>query len=203
MQGLANIIWALTELDLQPPPAWLYHWAAATRGVLSEMNPIDLGQVAAALQSPVLEPLQLPKLEALLLDVLDQLAAVELQSGAYSRAALELLMRIPAVAGEAGRASSESSSKDGRAVLRQLVQQQQHQQTAQATSAADQDDHASNREGQQVDAEQEVQQLKQLLQQPSLQPPPKLPAQHAHVGDNLSEEASGVGSVTVGFPVSL
>ncbi|WIA21123.1 hypothetical protein OEZ85_005438 [Tetradesmus obliquus] len=83
-QSLATIIWSLSELQLQPPPAWLYHWAAATRGALPQMSPIDLGQVAAALQGSTFEPLGLPKLETLLLDVLDRLAAVELQSGQFA-----------------------------------------------------------------------------------------------------------------------
>uniref|UniRef100_A0A383VCV1 FAST kinase leucine-rich domain-containing protein n=1 Tax=Tetradesmus obliquus TaxID=3088 RepID=A0A383VCV1_TETOB len=118
-QSLATIIWSLSELQLQPPPAWLYHWAAATRGALPQMSPIDLGQVAAALQGLTFEPLGLPKLETLLLDVLDRLAAVELQSGAYSRAAVELLMRMPqqqqqqrqAAKDAHGSSSSSSSSQ--------------------------------------------------------------------------------------------
>jgi hypothetical protein len=58
------------------------------------MNPVDLGQVAAALQGPTLQPLELPKLEALLSEVLDRLAAVEVASGAYSKAAVHMLLRI-------------------------------------------------------------------------------------------------------------
>jgi hypothetical protein len=86
--------------------------------VLPQMNPIDLGQIAAGLQGSTFEPLGLPKLETLLLDVLDRLAAVELQSGAYSGAAVELLMRMPQQqqqqsAGD-GRSSSSNSSRFGR-----------------------------------------------------------------------------------------
>ncbi|KAF6263227.1 hypothetical protein COO60DRAFT_485251 [Scenedesmus sp. NREL 46B-D3] len=117
-QSLSTIIWSLSELQLQPPPAWLYHWAAAIRGVLPQMNPIDLGQVAAALQGSTFEPLGLPKLETLLLDVLDRLAALELQSGAYSRAAVELLMRMPQqqqlVDDGHSNSNSSSSMKFGR-----------------------------------------------------------------------------------------
>lgn len=58
------------------------------------MNPVDLGQVAAALQGPTLQPLELPKLEVLLSEVLDRLAAVEVASGGYSKAAVHMLLRI-------------------------------------------------------------------------------------------------------------
>jgi len=71
--------------------------------------------VATALQHSTLADLQLPKLERLLLDVLDRLAAVEVQSGAYSRAVMEQLMRWPqaqAAASSSAGSSNGSSSGD-------------------------------------------------------------------------------------------
>jgi hypothetical protein len=108
-QSLASIIWSLSELRLQPPPAWLYHWASAARGVLDCMNPVDLGQVAAALQGSTFRPLQLPKLEALLGDVLARLAALEVTSGAYSRAAVRMLLKMQSSGGGSGSGSSSGS----------------------------------------------------------------------------------------------
>jgi hypothetical protein len=114
-QSLANIIWALSELQLQPPPAWLYHWAAAARAALAGMSPIDLGQVAGALQGPTLGGLQLPKLDALLSDVLAQLAAVERGAGrgGYSRAAMELLLRMQSMGGGSTRPRAGAGSGGG------------------------------------------------------------------------------------------
>ncbi|KAF8056871.1 TBC2 [Scenedesmus sp. PABB004] len=109
-QGLATMVWSLGELGLQPPPAWLYHWADAAAAALPRMNAVDLGQLAAALQGPTFERLQLPKLEALLLAVLDRLATLEGASGAYSQAAIEMLLRMPADAGGSGSTSGTSGS---------------------------------------------------------------------------------------------
>ena len=178
LQGLSNIIWALSDLGLQPPPAWLYHWAAATRGVLSQMSPVDLGQVASALQSPVLEPLQLPKLESLLLDVLDRLATVELQSGAYIRAAVERLMRMTTANAFTG---SNAVGSNGREVLQEIVQQQQHSEVmGDAAAAADGGNgHVGNDSMQHTAVDSDVQQLKQLLAQQVLTPRPRRPAHSA------------------------
>lgn len=109
MQSLASIIWSLSELQLQPPPAWLYHWAAAARAALGSMNPVDLGQVAAALQGPTFQPLHLSKLEGLLLDVLDRLAALEVSSGAYSKAAMHMLLKMQGAVGLPDKSSSSIS----------------------------------------------------------------------------------------------
>lgn len=108
-QCLASIIWSLSELQLQPPPAWLYHWAAAVRGVLDSMNPVDLGLIAAALQGPTLKPLELQKLEVLLGEVLDRLASLEVSSGAYSKAAMHMLLKMKAQDGSSSVGSSGSS----------------------------------------------------------------------------------------------
>lgn len=118
LQSLASIIWSLSELQLQPPPAWLYHWAASARGVLDSLNPVDLGQVAAALQGPTFRPLELPKLEALLSDVLDKLTEVETASGAYSKAAVHMLLKIEGSrVQQPGGSSGRGGSRVRRVVL--------------------------------------------------------------------------------------
>lgn len=78
------------------------------------MNPVDLGQVASALQGPTFGPLQLPKLQALLGDVSDRLASVELASGAYSKAALRMLLSMPSVGGGSGGSSGGRAGGAGR-----------------------------------------------------------------------------------------
>jgi hypothetical protein len=80
------------------------------------MNPVDLGQVAAALQGPTFRPLELPKLEALLSEVLDKLTAVEVASGAYSKAAVHMLLKINGSA-EQQQGSGKAGSRIRRVVL--------------------------------------------------------------------------------------
>lgn len=77
------------------------------------MNPVDLGQVAAALQGPTFQPLHLSKLEGLLLDVLDRLAALEVSSGAYSKAAMHMLLKMQGAVGLPDNSSSSSGGGSG------------------------------------------------------------------------------------------
>jgi hypothetical protein len=74
------------------------------------MNPVDLGLIAAALQGPTLKPLELQKLEVLLGEVLDRLSSLEVSSGAYSKAAMHMLLKMKA---QDGSSSSGGSSRVG------------------------------------------------------------------------------------------
>jgi hypothetical protein len=99
------------------------------------MNPVDLGQVASALQGKTFAGLQLPKLEAFTLDVLDRLAAIEVQSAGYSKAAVELLLKVPVATEAAGGAESSRAAVNGSSKVRRVrTQQQQQQQHGSTTS---------------------------------------------------------------------
>jgi hypothetical protein len=74
------------------------------------MNPVDLGLIAAALQGPTLKPLELQKLEVLLGEVLQRLGSLEVASGAYSKAAMHMLLKMKGQDGSAGSSSGSSSS---------------------------------------------------------------------------------------------
>lgn len=74
------------------------------------MNPVDLGQVASALRGPTFAPLELPKLESLLGEVLERLAEVETASGAYSKAAVHMLLKIEGLGGSGSSAGSSGGS---------------------------------------------------------------------------------------------
>jgi hypothetical protein len=77
------------------------------------MNPVDLGQVASALRGPTFALLELPKLESLLGEVLERLAEVETASGAYSKAAVHMLLKIEGVGGSGSSAGSSGGSSAG------------------------------------------------------------------------------------------
>ena len=51
-QGLANIVWALSQLGLHPTPAWLYSYVTAVRRQLAAgaLRAVDLGQVIHAMR---------------------------------------------------------------------------------------------------------------------------------------------------------
>lgn len=149
------------------------------------MRPVDLGQVASALQSPVLEPLQLPKLESLLLDVLDKLASVELQSGAYSRVAVEMLMKMTAEEASTDSISSSSSSdsvrhgsSNGSEVLEEVIRQELngHSRLAVASNGDGPSNSVCNGSVRLEAVDFDVQQLKQVLAEQVLTPRYRRPA---------------------------
>ncbi len=74
-QGLATLAWSVMELQLAPPPAWMYCYVGAARTALPSMSALDLGQVVRSLQRHNATA-ALSKVDDFLLDALDALGAM-------------------------------------------------------------------------------------------------------------------------------
>lgn len=83
-QGLSNLVWAVMELKAKPPPAWMYSYVAAVRPQLDAFSALDLGMSIKALQQ-YNEDYNLQKVDDLIIDALDRLAAMELNTAAYAK----------------------------------------------------------------------------------------------------------------------
>eukprot|EP00798_Chlamydomonas_sp_ICE-L_P028955 gene28955-32149_t len=96
-QGLNNTIWAMSKLKVDPTPAWLYCYCTACRQQLTagSLSALDLGQIISSLRDLSMNK-QLHKVDDLILDMVDYLAGVELQSQAYTQQQLSLFFSMRA-----------------------------------------------------------------------------------------------------------
>lgn len=94
-QGLANVIWALARLGVSPPPAWLYSYVKAAQAMRESgrLLPVDLGTMINAL-NVLNTDRDLQKVSDFVIDAMDTLSAMEVDSQAYTRQQVEYMQGL-------------------------------------------------------------------------------------------------------------
>ncbi|KAI8463021.1 MAG: hypothetical protein J3K34DRAFT_527335 [Monoraphidium minutum] len=100
-RDLSTIAWALAELQLSPPPAWVYSCVAACDAALPAMSAADVALLARALQRHNAVA-QLARVDAFVGRALARLGELEAAGGEYTAGRLDALLGMAAHHGAAG-----------------------------------------------------------------------------------------------------
>lgn len=92
-RDLSTLVWALVELALEPPPAWLYSCVAACDAQLGAMSAADLAMLVRALQRRNADA-QLARVDEFLARALERLGQLEAADGEYTAGRLNALLAM-------------------------------------------------------------------------------------------------------------
>lgn len=124
-RDLSTLVWALVELQLDPPPAWLYSCMAACSAQLPLMSAPDVAMLVRALQRHN-SGVQLARIDEFVELALARLGQLERENAEYTNGRLQVLLSMRA--GEGGAISGGFVKGRHTLAARQPASQQQQQQ---------------------------------------------------------------------------
>jgi len=123
-RDLSTLVWALVEMQLDPPPAWLYSCVATCTAQLPTMSAPDIAMLVRALQRHNAAA-GLTRVDEFVELALARLGRLEAHSGAYTLGRVDALMRMapPAITSVAAAHSSGTGLQQPRRAKKQRAPQ--------------------------------------------------------------------------------